>query len=167
MWRGLIVRCRSFRPSHERQRKMDISLANNPNSKFAAGAVAEVLKACNVSEAQLRRKAFHFFFFQCFCEHLVSTDHLSEKSCSLLPFSFFRYVSVVTSSEREYGQQVGLVVEVSSQPRPCGKISGRKLRKGSGPELGVLPEKRRNLHSVHVTDRTQAASPGITVAVGR
>src|SRR5713101_7922999 len=167
MWRGLIVRCRSFRPSHERQRKMDISLANDPNSKFAAGAVAEVLKACNVGEAQLPRKTFHSFFCKRLHEHFMGADHLSEKSSGLLPFPFFCNVAVVASSERENGQQVGLIVEVSSRPRPCGKISGRKLRKRSRPEIRVLSEKRRNLHSVYVTDRTQAPSPGITVAVGR
>src|SRR5580700_8395249 len=97
----------------------------------------------------------------------MGTDHLSEKGCSLLPFPFLCYVAVVASSEREYGQQVGLIVEVPSQPRPCGKISGRKLRKRSGPEIRVLSEKRCNLHGVHVADRAQAPSPGITVAVGR
>ena len=153
MRRRLIIGCCSPRSGDEWQLKMDISLADNPNSKFAAGAVSEVLKACNISQAQLPRKAYHSFFFQCFHEHLVSSDHLSEKSCSLLPFPIFCYVAVFASSERKYGQQVRLIVEVPSQPRPCGKLCGRKLRKRSGPELRVLSEKGRNLHRVHVTDR--------------
>src|SRR5260370_15713307 len=85
----------------------------------------------------------------------------------LLQFPIFCDVAVVTSSERKYGQQVRLIVKVPSQPRPGSKISGRKLRKWSGQELRVLSEKGRNFHSVYITDRTQAPSPGTTVAVGR
>src|SRR5580658_5301398 len=167
MRRRLIVGCCRLRPGYEWQFKMDISLADDPHSKFTAGAVSEGLKAPNVSEAGMPRKTFHSFFFQRFYEHEMGTHHLSEKGCSLLPFPFFCYVAVVASSEREYGQQVGLIVEVPSQPRPCGKVSGSKLRKRSGAEIRVLSEKRRNLHGVHVTDCAQAPSPGITVAVGR
>src|SRR4029077_2016776 len=150
MRRRLIVGRCSFRPTHERQRKMDISLANHPNSKFAAGAVAQVLKTCNVSQTQLPRKALHFFFFQCFHEHLLSSDHLSEKSCSLLPFPFFCYVAVVASSEREDGKEMRLIVEVVYQPRPSSKIGGGQLGQPGWPESRVLPEKSRNLHGVHV-----------------
>src|SRR5260370_18859419 len=119
---------------------MDISLANDPNSKFAARSASEILKACNVSEAQSWRKAFHSFFFQCFYEHLVSNDHLSEESRSLLPFSFFRYVAVVASSEREYGYQVGLIVEIVAHPGPRGKIGSCSLGRRSRPEFRGFSE---------------------------
>src|SRR5580704_8441130 len=167
MWRRLIVGCCCLRPSHKWQFEMDMPLADDPHPKLAAWGVTEVLKARQVSKAQLRRKTFHSFFFECFNEDLVGSDHLSEKRCSLLPFPFFCYVAVVASAEREYGQQVRLIMEVPAQPRPCSKISGRKLWQRSRPELRVLPEERGSLHGVHVTDRAEAPSPGITVAVGR
>jgi hypothetical protein len=93
MWRGLIVRSGSLRPGHERQSKMDIPPANNPNSKFAAVFIPEVLKTRNVTEARSGGKAFHAFFFQRTHERLVGADHPSEKGRGLLPFAFLRNVT--------------------------------------------------------------------------
>src|SRR5882762_2169073 len=69
--RGLIVRGRRFRSGHERQGEMEMTFADDPNAKLAAGSIAKILKTSNVAEAWLRRKSLHAFPFESFHEHVV------------------------------------------------------------------------------------------------
>jgi len=66
MRRRLIIGCCSIRSGDEWQRKMDYFPGGQPKLQICGRAVSEVLKACNVSQAQLPRKTFLSFFFQCF-----------------------------------------------------------------------------------------------------
>src|SRR6266851_8240581 len=103
---------------------MYIALANNPNAKLTARSMAKILKAGNVAEAWPRGKALHPFPFESFYEPLMRSDRFCKKSCSLLPFAFFGDVGIVAPAKSENGQQVRLGIEIVSQPRPSGKISG-------------------------------------------
>src|SRR5579859_204628 len=138
MRRWLIVGRGSFWSRHEWQCKMEALLPNNPDSKFAAGSVSEVFEARHVGDIRTGCKAFHPLFFEGTHEHLVSADHFSEESRSLLPFALFCDVAVVASTKGEDGQQVRLIVEIALQPGPCGKISGGKVGERGGPEFRVF-----------------------------
>src|SRR5580765_375983 len=167
MRRRLIVRCGCPRSRYEWQCKMDAPLPNDPDSKFAAGSISEVFEARHVGKARKRYKTLHSLFFKGSHEQLVGADYLSEECRSLLPFALFCYVAVVAPTKGEDGQQVCLIIEIALQPGPSGKISGGKVGEWCRPEFRVLPQEGRDLHGVHVTDRAEASSPGITVAVGR
>src|SRR5260370_13204188 len=92
-------------------------------------------------------------------------DELSQEGRSLLPLPFFSDIGVVTAAKRENREKVRLIVEIGAQPAPGGVISRYQLDERSGSKFRIACEKSRNFESVHIADRTEAATPGIAVAI--
>src|SRR5260370_26584556 len=111
-----------------------MALANNPNAKLATGSIAKISKAGNVAEAWPRGKTLHPFPIESFYEPLMRSDRFCKKSCSLLPFAFFRDVGIGAPAKSDNGDQARLGIHVVSQPRPIGKISSCQLTERSRPE---------------------------------
>src|SRR6266481_2021351 len=97
----------------------------------------------------------------------MRANSLSKKSCRLLPLALSRDVTVVSPAKREDREKMSFVLEIIAQPAPCSGIRRSNLRERRWAELGIFYDECSDFHCIHVTDRSEAASPGITVAVRR
>ncbi len=167
VWSGLVIGSGRAWPRHERQCKMQFSLANHPYAKLPSGIITEINEACDIAKAKAGGKARDPFL----CKHIhklfVGPGDLREKRGRLLPFAFLSEVAVISPAKRKNREKMRFVLEIMAQPAPCGVIGRSQLSEGRGTELRMFANECGYFHRIHKTDRTEASSPGITISIRR
>src|SRR5882762_8648737 len=115
----------------------------------------------------MRRKACDIFLCQRIRKLLMSINSLCKERSGLLPLPLPGDVTVVSPAKRKDREKMSFVLEIIAQPAPCNVIRRSNLRERRWAKLRIFSDECGDFHGIHVTDRPEAASPGITVAVRR
>src|SRR6266446_1910451 len=146
---------------------MQFLLTDHPYAKLSPGIAAEIDEARDIAKAQVRGKARDPFLSKRIHKFFMGADDLCEKRGGLLPLALPGDVTVISPAKREDREKMSFVLEIIAQPAPRRVIRRSNLRERHGAELWIFADKCRDFHGVHITDRPEAASPGVAVAVRR
>src|SRR5262249_14908963 len=144
---------------------MNVALANQPDTKFALAAIAKKLKTRHIIKARTCGKLLYCLGRHGLHKKFVRRHDFSQECRRLLPFAFFRNVSVVASAKRKNIKQMRILVEVVAQPCPSRVVCRRKLLERRGSKLRMHAEKTDDFHRVHIADGPETSSPGISITV--
>src|SRR5688572_1409038 len=165
MRRGQIVGNSGSWASGERQRKPQISLAHNPNTRCSFRRLPKELKPRNRTQRRHGGKRRYAFLLQRVYDRRVRVRQFTEEAGRLLPLALARNVRIVSASKSKDRKQMPLGVVVMQQVIPSLVIKRGDVSERRWPELRMQREKTDDLRRVEITDDALASAPVVTVAV--
>src|SRR5205823_14954018 len=98
-------------------------------------------------------------------ETFLGQRNLTDNTYCLLPLALARDVAIVAATECKHRKPMRLVIVIVTQPTPRLIISARQLIQRCGTKFRMHCQKPHDFQSTCIADKTDAASPGITVTI--
>src|SRR5882762_6374257 len=133
--------------------------------RFSRPAPQNRAGRAELAHSRVRRKGDNIFLRKHIHKFFMSADDLRKERGGLLPLALFGDVAVIASAKRKDREKVRLVLEIITQPAPRGVVCRSNLREGRRAEPWIFADERGYLHRIHIADRPEAASPGVTITI--